>query len=71
MSSSTAVPMSFDANGNAPFSVNYADVGQITLYASKAASGSLAGPLAGNSNAFVVRPAALTVSAIQCTSPPV
>ena len=68
VSSSTAVPMSFDANGNAPFSVNYADVGQITLYASKAASGSLAGPLAGNSNAFVVRPAALTVSAIQCTS---
>ena len=68
VSSSSAVTMSFDANGNAPFSFNYADVGQITLYASKAAGGSLAGALAGNSNAFVVRPAALTVSAIQCTS---
>ena len=68
VASSTAVAMTFDANGNAPFSFNYADAGQITLYASKAASGSLTGPLAGNSNAFVVRPAGLTVSAIKCSS---
>ena len=68
VSSYTAVPMVFDANGNAPFSLNYADAGQITLRASKAASGSLAGPLSGTSNAFVVRPAGLTVSAIQCSS---
>ena len=68
VSSSTAVPMTFDANGNAPFSFNYADVGQITLRASKAAGASLAGPLTGSSNAFVVKPAGLTVSAIQCAS---
>ena len=68
VSSYSAVPMIFDANGNAPFSFNYADVGQISLHASKAASGSLAGPLSGSSNAFVVRPAGLTVSAIQCSS---
>jgi len=66
--SSTAVAMTFDANGNAPFSFNYADVGQITLLASKAAGGSLASALSGNSNAFVAKPAGFALSAIKCSS---
>ncbi|HEY9109750.1 MAG TPA: DUF6701 domain-containing protein, partial [Roseateles sp.] len=65
---STAVPMSFDANGNAPFSFNYADVGRVTLLASKAAGGSLLSALSGSSNAFVVKPAGFVMSAIRCTS---
>jgi hypothetical protein len=67
---STAVTMSFDANGNAPFSFNYADVGQVTLLASKAAGGSLQAALAGSSNAFVVKPAGFAVSAIQQAASP-
>jgi hypothetical protein len=66
--SSTAVSMTFDANGNAPFSFNYTDVGQVTLYASKAASGSLLTTLSGNSNAFVVKPGGFTLSSIKCTT---
>lgn len=67
-SASTAVTMSFDANGNAPFSFNYADVGRVTLLASKAAGGSLLAALSGSSNAFVVKPAGFVMSAIRCTS---
>lgn len=66
--SSTAVPMTFDANGNAPFSFNYADVGRVTLLASKTAGGTLLAPLTGSSNAFVVKPAGFVLSAIRCTS---
>jgi hypothetical protein len=66
--STTAVPMTFDANGNAPFSFNYADVGQVTLLASKPAGGSLVASLSGSSNAFVVKPARFVLSAIRCTS---
>ncbi|MFG6487689.1 DUF6701 domain-containing protein [Roseateles sp. BYS78W] len=67
-SASTAVPMTFDANGNANFSFNYADVGRVTLLASKAAGGSLLAALNGASNAFVVKPAGFVTSAIRCTS---
>ncbi|WP_457425817.1 DUF6701 domain-containing protein [Roseateles sp. P5_E7] len=65
---STAVTMNFDANGNAPFSFNYADVGRVTLLASKAASGSLVAALSGSSNSFVVKPAGFVLSSIRCTS---
>lgn len=65
---STAVPMTFDANGNAPFSFSYADVGRVTLQASKAAGGTLLSALSGSSNAFVVKPAGFTLSGIRCTS---
>lgn len=67
VSSSTAVTMSFDANGNAPFSFNYADVGQVTLSASKAVGGTT---LSGSSNALVVRPAGFVLSAIQQAASP-
>lgn len=65
---STAVTMTFDANGNAPFSFNHADVGQITLQATKPAGGALLTALTGTSNAFVVKPAGFTLSAIRCSS---
>jgi len=64
VSSYTSVPMTFDSNGNAPLTLNYSDVGQVTLYASKAASGSLLTALTGTSNAFVVAPASFAFSAL-------
>ena len=70
VTTTTAVAMSFDANGNAPFSFNYADVGQITLSASKAAGGALLTGLSGSSNAFVVKPAGFALSNIQQTASP-
>lgn len=60
VSAYTAVAMTFDANGNAPLTLNYSDVGQVKLYANRAAgataAGSLLAPLAGVSNPFVVAP---------------
>ncbi|WP_127999454.1 DUF6701 domain-containing protein [Piscinibacter defluvii] len=67
VSSTTAVPMVFDANGNAPFSFLYNDVGRITLWASKSVNGHT---LSGSSNAFVTRPAALALSSIRQTASP-
>lgn len=63
----TAVPMTFDASGNAPFSFTFSDVGLATLWARKTVSSAL---LAGNSNAFVSRPAGYTVTAIAQTAAP-
>jgi len=59
-----AVPMTFDASGNAPFTFNYSDVGQVTLIASKAAAGTLLTTLTGASNAFVVAPASISVTSV-------
>jgi hypothetical protein len=64
------VSMTFDANGNAPFTFNYADVGQVTLAASKSAGGMLLSALTGTSNAFVVKPGGFAVSNIQQTAAP-
>ena len=50
------VSMSFDLNGNAPFTFNYGDVGLVKLWASKSPSGSLVSTLTGSSNSFVVKP---------------
>jgi len=49
----TAVNMTFDANGNAPFTFNYSDVGQVKLWASKTVNSA---PLSGSTNGFVVKP---------------
>ena len=68
--SSTAVAMTFDANGNAPFSFNYADVGQVTLNAGRPAGGSLLTALSGATNAFVVRPGGFAISNLQQTAAP-
>jgi cytoskeletal protein CcmA (bactofilin family) len=60
----SAVGMVFDANGNAPFTFNFSDVGLVTLHARKAAGGALLSPLSGASNSFVVAPAAFVFSGI-------
>ncbi len=55
----TPVSMQFDVNGEAPFSMRYADVGQLSLHARIDAAASVPEPafvLEGSSNAFVVRP---------------
>ncbi|MGE5470339.1 MAG: DUF6701 domain-containing protein [Bacteroidota bacterium] len=59
VASYTAVPMTFDSNGNAPFTFNYSDAGQITLYAKTTGSS-----LTGVSNAFVTAPAAFAFSGV-------
>ena len=63
----TALAMTFDANGNAPFSFTFNDVGQVTLWASKTVN---AAPLSGSSNAFVSRPAGLLISALAQAAAP-
>jgi len=70
VSSYTPVSMTFDANGNAPFTFNYSDVGLVTLHTAKAAGGSLLSALAGSSNAFVVKPFEFVLSNIQQTAAP-
>jgi hypothetical protein len=70
VSSYAAVPMTFDSNGNAPFTFNYADVGQVTLLARKNAGAQLLSNLAGASNAFVVKPAGFVLSNIRETASP-
>ena len=63
----TAVPMTFDGSGNAPFTFTFQDVGQATLWASKVVNSAT---LSGNSNAFVTRPAGFTLSNIRQTASP-
>lgn len=70
VSSYLPVNMVFDTDGNAPFSFNYDDVGQVTLHARKIAGGALLSNLAGSSNAFVVKPGGLVLSGIQQTAAP-
>ncbi len=70
VSSYQPVGMTFDVNGNAPFTLNYGDVGQVTLYAQKSAGGALLATLAGVSNAFVVKPAGFVLSGIKQTAAP-
>ena len=67
VSSYTSVNMTFDANGNAPFNFTYNDVGLVTLHMAKTVNSA---PLAGSSNAFVVKPGGFVLSAIQQTAAP-
>jgi MSHA biogenesis protein MshQ len=55
----TSVPMTFDASGSAPFTFNYSDVGQVTLWATKTVNSAT---LSGSTNAFVVKPGGFTVT---------
>lgn len=59
----TPVNLTFDASGNAPFTLNYADVGQITLHAEKVVNSA---DLIGASNAFVVKPDHFDLSNVVC-----
>ncbi len=58
----TAVPMQFDANGNAPFQWRFHDVGQTTLYMRKQLN--TGATIAGSTNPFVTKPASLNVSSV-------
>ncbi|MDO8789355.1 MAG: LamG domain-containing protein [Sulfuritalea sp.] len=61
VSSYTSVGMTFDVDGNAPFTFNYSDVGLVTLHVAKTVNSA---PLSGSSNAFVVKPGGFLLSAI-------
>ena len=63
----TTVAMTFDTNGNAPFTFSFADVGQTTLWATKTVNSAV---LNGSSNAFVTKPAGILVSAVTQTASP-
>ena len=67
VSSYTPVSMTFDANGNAPFTFNYSDAGQVALWFSATAGSAT---LNGSSNAFVVKPGGFVVSSIKQTALP-
>jgi MSHA biogenesis protein MshQ len=68
----TAVPLKFStANAEAPFSLNYSDVGQITLdsrYVIPLGSGVGSGNAMNGSSQFVVQPYNFTLSNIKCTT---
>lgn len=68
VSSYAPVNMTFDADGNAPFTFNYGDVGRTTLWVRKAAGGPLLSALAGSSNAFATKPYSFVFSDIRCTT---
>ncbi len=68
VSSFSAVNLTFDANGNAPFTFNYSNVGQLRLWANKTVANTAV--LSGSSNAFVVKPAGFVLSGIQQTASP-
>lgn len=58
----STVNMVFDAGGNAPFTFNYSDVGQVKLWVNKTVNSAT---LTGSSNAFVVKPFDFTI--VPCT----
>jgi MSHA biogenesis protein MshQ len=68
----TTVPLKFStANAEAPFSLNYSDVGQITLdsrYIIPLGSGTSSGNTMNGSSQFVVQPYNFTLSNIKCTT---
>ncbi len=67
----TTVPLKFStANAEAPFTLNYSDVGQITLYARYSiplGSGVGSGNTMNGAGQFVVQPYSFTLSNIRCT----
>ncbi len=66
----TSVAMTFDANGSAPFTFNYSDVGKVKLHMAKAAGGSLLKALSGSTNDFIVKPSGFVLSDIKQTASP-
>ncbi len=63
----TNVNLAFNANGEAPLTINYSDVGQVTLHGRVKIDAQGNNPeliLAASSNAFVVKPHTLAVSSI-------
>lgn len=70
VSSFTPVGMTFDADGNAPFTFNYSDVGKVKLHMAKAAGGALLTALSGSMAEFIVKPSGFVLSDIKQTTPP-
>ena len=72
VSAYTSVPLTFStANAEAPFSLDYSDVGQVTLYALykiPLKSGAASGNTMTGSSQFVVSPYTFTLSNIACSS---
>jgi len=72
VSSYTSVPLKFStANAEAPITINYSDVGQVTLlesYNVPLQSGAGSGNLMTGSSQFVVQPYTLALSNIHCSS---
>lgn len=72
VSTYTTVPLKFStANAEAPFSLNYSDVGQVTLlarYAIPLASGAASVNTMTGAGQFVVQPYNFTLSNIHCTT---
>ncbi|MBS0393274.1 MAG: hypothetical protein JSR54_01545 [Proteobacteria bacterium] len=72
VTSYTAVPLKFSTvNAEAPISLTYSDVGQVTLYARynlPLGSGAGSGNYMLGSGQFVVQPANLTLTNIKCTN---
>jgi len=69
----TPVSLAFDANGSAPVTARYDDVGQITLNANTTFTpftGAAAVTLTGSSNAYIVKPDHFDLTAIQQTAAP-
>lgn len=68
----TTVPLKFStANAEAPISLNYSDVGQVSLYARyniPLGSGAGSGNLMTGSSQFVVQPYTFVLSNIKCTT---
>lgn len=63
---SPGVSMSFDANGVAPFTLNYTDVGNIRLYATKTVNSKTLNGSSGGGG-FVVKPYGFAFSNIKCS----
>jgi MSHA biogenesis protein MshQ len=70
VSAYASVPMVFDSNGNAPFTFNLADVGQVSLFARRSSAGQQSTPLTGRSNVYITRPAGFSVGNIRQTASP-
>lgn len=68
-----SVSLAFNANGEAPMTINYSDVGQVTLYGRLKIDASGNDPevtLSANSNPFIVKPYTLAVTGVaQAASP--
>ncbi len=68
----TSVPLVFDASGNAPFTMNFADVGRTTLYASKTIAPTTLTGTSGIGNTplqgIITRPFGFTLSNIKTTA---
>lgn len=68
----TTVPLKFGtANAEAPFTLNYSDAGQVTLYARyniPLNNGTASGNLMNGSSQFVVQPYTFVLSNIKCTT---